>query len=106
MLVNNSNALVKTQTDIKQHQSGNCSPPGDVSAQLKDNILVSTANTGHYCSATPAPPRTNPMSASLSAAGHTKPHELHPERQCWLTLATAMHGPDHFSVESIISWGS
>lgn len=57
--------LVNTQTsNIMQPQ--NYSPPSDVSAQLKDDILLSSANTGHYCSVTPAPPWINPcLSACL-----------------------------------------
>lgn len=106
MLVNNSHVLVKTQTDFKQHRRGNSSPAGDVSTQLKDDILVSTANTGHYCLATPAPPLANPMSVSVSAAGHMNPLELHPEQSCWLTLARAMQRPSRFLDESIISRGS
>lgn len=87
-------------------QLQNYSPPSDVSVLLKDDILLSSAKTGHYCSVTPAPPCINPMSVGLSAAGHMNSLEPHPERQSWLTLATATDGPNHFSDESVISWGS
>lgn len=78
-----------------RHGLQDCSPPSDVSAQQKGDILLPSANTGHYCSVTPAPPCVNPMSVCVSAAGHMNSLELHPEQQPWLMLATATRHPNH-----------
>lgn len=73
----------------------------DVSALLKDDILLSSANTGHYCSVTPAPPCINPMSDCMSATGHTHSLEPYPERLSWPTFAT--QHTNIFLIKSI-SW--
>lgn len=75
------------------------STKSDVSALLKDDILLSSANTGHYCSVTLAPPCINPMSDFMSAAGHTNSLEPYLEP----TLATATQHTNNLSTESV-SW--
>lgn len=49
------------------------SPPSDARAQLKDGILLLSANTGRYSLVTPSPPGTDPMSVCESAEGCTNP---------------------------------
>lgn len=51
--------------------------------QLKDNILPSSAKTGHYCSVTRALPCKDPMSLCLSAGGLVNSFYPPNSSPCW-----------------------
>lgn len=74
---------------LTQHHPQSCSLLNDVRTQLEDDILLRSANTGHYCSVLPAPPCRNPVSVCMCAADHMNSLKPHPSWQYGPTIATA-----------------